>query len=115
MATRWHILRDPGGLTLARALPPRFDVRAETLLPMAEPLRLAQQIRQDMWRALRRMRGFSPVVRVEPQADGMKVTAGGRVEGAVPPGTIARISGVLEHPAYRDRWVRFASLRRGRA
>lgn len=108
MATRWHILRDPDGLTLARALPPRFDVRAETVLPMAEPLRLAHQIRQDIWRALQRVRGFSPVVRVEPQAAGVKVTAGGRVAGAVPPDAGARIADVLEHPGHRDRWVRFA-------
>ena len=115
MARPWHILRDPDGVTLARALPPRFDVQAETVLPAADPLRLAQQIRQDMWRALQRVRGFSPVVRVEPDAQGqaVRVIAGGRIAGVVPPDAGARIAGVLAHPGHRARWVRFARLREG--
>ena len=61
----WHIIRSGGELTLARRLPVRFDVAAQTTLPIAGKLRIAQQIRQDLWRLLRHVRGFCPVVRVE--------------------------------------------------
>lgn len=108
MADRWHILREGGVLTLSRHLPPRFDVMAETVLPRANARRLAHQVRQDMWRALRNLRGFSPVVRVSDGPDHMTITAGGRVTGNAPAGTGALIAAVLEAPANRARWVRHA-------
>lgn len=111
----WHILRDAGGLTLARALPPRFDVQAGTDLPAADPVRLAHQIRQDVWRALQNVRGFSPVVLVEAQAGRMKITAGGRVEGRVPANAVGRIAEVLERPGNRARWLRHARPKGGRS
>ncbi len=98
---------------MARHLPPRFDVRAETVLAKADPLRLAHQIRQDMWRALQNMRGFSPVVRVETRAEDVKITAGGRVEGRVPTNAAEGIAEVLENPGNRARWLRHARLRGG--
>ncbi|MEO9465825.1 hypothetical protein [Sulfitobacter pontiacus] len=110
----WHILRDDKGLTLARQMPPRFDVQSETVLAKADPLRLAHQIRQDMWRALQNMRGFSPVVRVETRAEYVKITAGGRVEGRVPTNAAEQIAEVLENPGNRARWLRHARLRGGR-
>lgn len=58
MTVRWHITRGVGELTLSRQLPARFDVVASTTLPEGDPLRLAHQIRQDMWRMLKRVRGF---------------------------------------------------------
>lgn len=111
MRRGWHIRRGTDELTLARQLPPRFDVQAETELPMADPLRLAHQVRQDMWRALQNMRGFSPVVRVETRAEDVKITAGGRVEGRVPKNTADSIAAVLNDPGNRARWLRHARLR----
>lgn len=104
---RWHILQDGDALTLCRHLPPRFDVSSRTVLPACAPLRLAHQVRQDMWRALQNVRGFSPVVRVTPQDGALMVEAGGRAIG-VTTGLAARIEAVLEAPARRARWVRFA-------
>lgn len=109
MATqRWHILTSGDTLTLARHLPPRFDVVAETRLPAMGRRRLAHQVRQDVWRALRRVRGFSPVVEVTRDGAGLTLRAGGRVAGACPPALTDRIAGVLSDPANRARWARFS-------
>lgn len=129
---RWHVLRCETGqtLTLARQVPVRFDVRAETLLPAGSALRLAHQIRQDVWRALRMVRGFSPAVHLRAQAGGWHVTAGGRLSALGSgsesgPGTglvsgpaaglvhvaRTRIEDVLEDPARRARWIRCARQR----
>ncbi len=107
---RWHILHDDaGGLTLARHLPVRFDISATTRIAPARMTPLAHQIRQDMWRALQRLRGFSPVVRIEPVEDGLRITAGGRLEGAAPRDRAeARIQEVLDNPGNRTRWTRWA-------
>lgn len=113
MARNWHILREEGVLTLCRQAPAQLDVRAATVLPAGDPLRLAHQIRQDVWRAVRNVRGFSPVVRLEHQDGTIAVTAGGRVPGPVAPGLSARIAAVLECPANRRRWLAHAG--RGRA
>jgi hypothetical protein len=78
--SKWHIQRDEGALTLARSLPVRFDFSAQVTLPRCGKLRLATQIRQDMWRLLQNLRGFSPVVRVEDAGDMLHVTAGGRMD-----------------------------------
>ena len=111
MGARWHITRADGELTLGRQTPPRFEVAAVTELPLADPLRLAQQIRQDVWRALQNVRGFSPVVRVARNSEGLRVTAGGRVLGQVSAVLAGRIGDVLADPANRSRWLRHA--RRG--
>lgn len=108
MAKGWHILRDGATLTLARHLPPRFDVAARTRLPHAGRLRTANLIRQDMWRALQRQKGFSPVIEIINEDTGMHVRAGGRVM-ARPfdrSGLEARIAAVLENAALRARWAR---------
>lgn len=102
---RWHITREGDALTLARHVPVRWDVRAQTRLPLARRGRVAHQVRQDMWRALQSLRGFSPVVQITRDADGLQVVAGGRVDGAVPAGVSARIQAVLDHPGNRARWV----------
>jgi hypothetical protein len=108
----WHILREEGGaLTLCRRLPPRFDVMAETDLPGGSALRLAHQIRQDMWRALRHVRGFHPVVRLTPVGQGWRVAAGGGLPGPVAPGLPGRIGDLLAAPAARARWLRCAGYR----
>ncbi|MEQ8898081.1 MAG: hypothetical protein RID23_13415 [Roseovarius sp.] len=106
----WHIVEEAGVLTVARRWPARFDVAVETVLPMVSRRRLAQQVRQDVWRALRRLKGFSPVVRVAPEAGMLAVTAGGQVDGPVARAQAeARIAGVLADAANRERWIRWAS------
>lgn len=107
---RWHILREEGTLTLARRLPVRFDLQVRTVLPVARKLRLAHQVRQDMWRALRDQRGFAPVVRVAEENGVLVVTAGGQVDGAFARAEAeARIAHVLYNPENRRRWIRWAA------
>lgn len=98
-------------LTVARRLPARFDVSAETILPIGNRARLAHQIRQDMWRRLQKLRGFAPVVQVTKQPCGaVHVKAGGALDGHPAPAQCnAEIATLLEAPELRARWVRFAS------
>ncbi len=109
MAPRWHITRGEGEVTLSRQLPARFDVVAEVTLPMGDPVRLVHQIRQDLWRALQQVRGFSPVVRARQDGATIRIEAGGRVAQPIAPGLTARIEDVLACPARRARWARHAS------
>ncbi|WP_122076719.1 hypothetical protein [Pseudophaeobacter sp. EL27] len=104
----WNILQAKGALIVARQVPPRFDVAVTVELPLADPLRMAQQIRQDMWRAVQNVRGFSPVVKVEEQGDGLLVTAGGRVAGRVPGNLASEIKAVLDDKTKQTRWLRHA-------
>lgn len=108
--SRWHMLRDAeGALTLARRLPVRFDVAAMTRLERVRMVPLAHQIRQDVWRGLRRLRGFSPVVRIVPEGGALCVTAGGRLDAAAPRGLAeATIDDILHDPGNRRRWTRWA-------
>lgn len=113
MKNRWHIKKSDGAVILSRHVSPRFDVQAQTVLAKGDPLRLAHQIRQDVWRCLQNMRGFSPVVLVEMRPNNVKITAGGRVEGRVPANAVDQIAEVLEHPNNRARWVRHANRKGG--
>ncbi|WP_019295691.1 MULTISPECIES: hypothetical protein [unclassified Leisingera] len=115
MGIRWYVSHLNEKLTLSRRLPARFDVAAETVLPAADPLRLAHQIRQDMWRKLQSLRGFSPVVEITSAGQGMRVRAGGQVMGRVPANTAAQITEVLEDPGARARWIRHATRGQGGA
>lgn len=113
--SRWHIDRQAGVLTVARRLPVRFDLQVRRVLPMADAGRMARQVRQDVWRALRGLRGFSPAVRVAPEAGGLAVIAGGQVDGALPRAVAeARIAAMLDDPDNRARWARWAGRGRGR-
>lgn len=106
----WHIVRDGQVLTLSRDGSARFDIAAHTEFPVMGRGRLAQQIRQDVWRALQNLRGFCPVVKIERSDDRLLVTAGGRVLGK----TVARaaleqrLAAVLENRENRERWQKFA-------
>ncbi|SMX32645.1 hypothetical protein [Actibacterium lipolyticum] len=110
MRNQWHIIREGGALTLARQLPPRFDVVAEVELPAARKGRLAQQIRQDLWRALQGVRGFSPVVRIEEDGSHLRVRAGGSVNARTfPKADIeSRIATLLSDTARQSRWLAHA-------
>lgn len=112
MARRpWHMHENGGELVLARRWPARFDLSVETRLPpLARPARLAHQVRQDLWRALRDLRGFSPCVAVRSGPDGITLRAGGQLDGARPtPRDAERIAQVLDDPANRARWARWSA------
>ena len=105
----WHLDKGAAGLTLSRRVPVRFDLAVETVLPRVHALRLAHQLRQDVWRALRRQRGFAPAVRIVPDGVALRVTAGGQVDGPFPRARAeAALRAVLDCPANRARWCRFA-------
>jgi hypothetical protein len=107
----WYLLRKGAQTTVCRHIPARFDFDAKTILPIASSTRLAHQIRQDLWRALQNVRGFSPVVQITRTQDGLEVRAGGRVMGGISPKLALMISDVLEDPEKRARWMRCAALR----
>ncbi|MEM1431975.1 MAG: hypothetical protein AAGG09_21165 [Pseudomonadota bacterium] len=110
--TRWHIVREGEALTVARRVPLRWDVSAETRLPPARRLRVAHQVRQDLWRMLRRQRGFAPQVRVCPCDDGLQLRAGGRMHGVYDRGAVeGRIADLLADPDARARWIACAEIR----
>jgi len=108
MSKGWHILRDGDSVTLCRQLPPRLEFAVQTVLPNADPVRLAHQIRQDMWRALQRVRGYAPVIRLDPVPEGWAVTAGGSASRAPAPAVMDRALAVLNDPGNRARWIRQA-------
>lgn len=100
-------------MTVARRLPARFDVSARAEFPAVSPSRLARQIRQDMWRALQNVRGFSPVVRVERGDVGLVVTAGGQASKPIAPTLEHRIAEILGDTSRRARWINWASKGQG--
>ncbi|CUH81067.1 hypothetical protein TRM7557_03221 [Tritonibacter multivorans] len=109
--SNWHIQRTPGQVILSRQLPARFDVQAATTLRLQAGQglslsRLAHQVRQDMWRAVQRVRGFSPVVQVTLSEAGAEIIAGGRAPSPIAPGLAGRIQSVLEDPQKQMRWMR---------
>lgn len=108
----WHILREEGALTLARQLPVRFDLSVVAAFPLAQKGRLARQIRQDMWRSLQNIRGFSPVVRVEEDSAHLLVRAGGAIHARTFPKhrAEARLAELLGCPSHRARWLANAAL-----
>lgn len=107
---RWHILKEGDSYTLSRLPTPRFDVQAEVAFPRANAGRLAQQIRQDLWRELKHLRGFSPVVQIVATDGEMIVRAGGRIDARTKPpaGTEAAIAALLNDPERRTRWAKWA-------
>lgn len=108
MTKGWHLIETDAGVTLCRHLPPRFDFAATAELPLVSPKRLAHQIRQDLWRALQRLRGFSPVVQLVRADAGWSVTAGGRAARPIPALATERARMVLTSPAHQARWTRHA-------
>ncbi|QFT80353.1 hypothetical protein FIU89_06990 [Roseovarius sp. THAF27] len=109
MSRGFHILRETGAVTVARRVPVRFDVSAEARFGLLRKLALAQQVRQDLWRALKNVRGFAPVVRVVEAGDGVTVTAGGQVEGRHDRARLEEtVAGLLADPRHVARWTRWA-------
>ena len=108
--TKWHILKDEGALTVARRLPVRFDLAVQATVPRCGRRRLAMQLRQDMWRALQDLRGFSPVVRVEDAGDDLRITVGGQVDRQPFPKDMAeaKLRDMLADRNNRTRWIAHA-------
>lgn len=104
----WYVQRDGGRYVLARHWPPRFDVCAVSVFPPVRAGRLAQQIRQDLWRILKGLRGFSPVVQIDASDEGCKVHAGGRLVGNAPKEIESHIRNLLDSPTHRARWLSWA-------
>ncbi|MBY5973925.1 hypothetical protein KUV28_16310 [Ferrimonas balearica] len=110
----WHRLREEDAVTIARRLPVRFDLSVEASLPVSGPVsltRVAHQVRQDMWRRLQGLRGFSPAVRVTLGDGQLVVRAGGAVEGALPGKARDALAELLESPSHRARWLAHAARR----
>ena len=98
-----------GALVHARQGRTRQDVGIQTAVPRQNRRRLAQQIRQDMWRVVQNQRGFSPIVQIDETDEGLIVIAGGQIDGVFPKAHLeAKIADVLEDPKNRARWLRWA-------
>jgi hypothetical protein len=109
MSDTWLIERTEDTVLVTRRKPVRWDVEARTEFPPCHPLRLAHQIRQDLWRELKSLRGFAPAVEIN-LGDTYRVRAGGRVARHIPPRTSERIERLLENPRNRARWLAWARL-----
>ncbi|WP_371155024.1 hypothetical protein [Jannaschia sp. 2305UL9-9] len=109
----WFVRHAGDSYAISRRRPVRWDVVARAAMPDVGRRRLAHAIRQDMWRMLRDLRGFAPVVEVTRTETGCDVRAGGRVDGPVPAGVSGRIAGMLSDPSYRAAWMRSAGHRAG--
>ncbi|WP_372833764.1 hypothetical protein [Puniceibacterium confluentis] len=108
----WYTTETRALYTLSRHWPVVFDLVACTHLPLLRANRLARQIRQDIWRELRHLRGFSPAVEIVHEGAGLKVRAGGSLmAGAAPAGTSAQLAALLNDPERRARWCHWARIR----
>lgn len=101
----WYHGQVGDAIVVSRLWPARFDIVAETVLNVRNPIRLAHQIRQDVWRALRHLRGFAPAVQIA--ADGA-VVAGGQLGFAPSLADVGCLENVLGNPQNRLRWIRCA-------
>ncbi len=112
----WHIESEGDRLTLSRRAGARLDFAVQTRLPDGNRLRIAHQIRQDLWRRLQGLRGFSPVVVVERRGGALFVQAGGQVDTRVFAKAWAETAArdVLTCALNRQRWSAFA-VQRGEA
>jgi len=107
---KWHVQRSTDSVVISRAGRAHWDVWVDRLIPGKAPkLRVAHQVRQDMWRALRRQRGFSPVVSVRWSHEGLAIRAGGAVAAPFCRKSLEiKISVVLDLPENRARWLQSA-------
>ncbi len=108
----WHEECCADRYVLSRLWPARFDFAVVRELPVMGRARLARQLRQDMWRALRDLRGFAPVVEVVRDGAGLRVTAGGAVAGRFDRAAAEEaVAGVMDCPMRRARWARWAAVK----
>ena len=111
----WALTQSPDATLLHRdGFPPGWTVETQVRVPIAlsqsQRARLAHQVRQDIWRANRQVRGFLPVIEVSTNADETVIRAGGSLmtrSGHVP--TIAAaIARVLDDERNQARWLAHA-------
>lgn len=87
----------------------QWPVRVER--PQGFGFWLATAIRQDVWRALRTVRGLRPVIRVAPLGAAIDVTAGGLLLPDTPAGgTVQKLERVFTQDRIR-RWTRWAAAK----
>lgn len=115
MRSKWHISRSPERLVLSRSGFEHFDVSAQTRLPLCARARLAHQIRQDIWRSLQNLRGFSPVIEVRNEGQTLRVTAGGQIRvSPFPKAQIeSKLASLLADRQTRMRWIQNAKFPEG--
>ncbi|MGG7568468.1 hypothetical protein ACQ5SO_20125 [Rhodovulum sp. DZ06] len=144
MTARWRITHEDDVARIAPARgPARMDLAVHAAWDVPAPrveglsrrrfrVEHARQIRQDLWRALQRTRGFVPVVEVMTdhsgegaQGDGavdagaeagavrVMVTAGGRIDAPQAPRAAMEetVHALLSNPENRRRWRRHAARR----
>lgn len=110
MPKTWIIEQTDDTVLVTRRKPVRWDVSASATFPKCHPLRLAHQIRQDMWRELKLIRGFCPAVEIT-LGDEFTVRAGGRVQRHVHPKADEWVERLLNDDSKRRRWLAYARLR----
>ncbi len=119
----WYLQRSGAVVLLARRVPVRFDLAVRVVLDGigagGSRAALAHQVRQDIWRCLRDLRCFWPVVRIERSEDALLVTAGGALDGgsaAQHRAGIQRAEALLHDlmtdAARQKRWLRHAGFGR---
>lgn len=115
MTRRWVTYHDDGLTRVSRA---RFQVPwvviAQAQLSQSHGseyrARLAHQVRQDVWRLLRRKRGYLPVIEVEEACGGTAIRVGAPTScGPLAPRDIDRVTQLLTDLATQARWHRFAA------
>ena len=107
MPKTWLIDQSETHVLVTRRKPVRWDVQGWAEFTPCHPLRLAHQIRQDLWRELQKIKGFCPAVEIT-LGDTFKVRAGGRIQRHIPPRTNEKIETLLNSSAHRRRWLAFA-------
>ena len=112
MTRPWRCTETEAGLLHVRAgIPDRWDIAVRRVWAVGGPVsrrRYARQVRQDIWRAARAVRGFVPRVLVARTSRTIEITGGGTCLGARPPVLAQRIATLLDNPANRARWDAFA-------
>ena len=110
MPNTWIIEKTDDSVLVTRRKPVRWDVEATATFPKCHALRLAHQIRQDMWRELQKIKGFCPAVEVT-LGDTFHVRAGGRVARHVHPYANKWVEDLLTSDMHRRRWLAYSKLK----
>lgn len=98
----------PAVTVFARPNRARLDFDVMVVFPPVSSKRLARQIRQDLWRALQNLRGFSPVIELTEEPDGVCARIGGQVDGQFPRVHCEDVVRDLV-ANNRARWIRWAA------
>ncbi len=117
--TKWALIEDGTETVLVpQGIAPAWDVAVDRAWPgpvtARARRRIARQVRQDVWRAARGVRGFVPVIRVAGE-DMLEIRAGGRLlaGGNAPERLTGAITAIVDDTKNRRRWMGHA--RRGQS